>query len=83
MWDKAERLLHTPNAITPAPGNENARMVTSDSTSRPHFVQKTTGNKFFCDDNCPMWRGRRMCSHTVAVAESFNSLQQFIEITKI
>lgn len=44
MWDKAERLLTTPNAITPAPGNENARVVASDSSSRPHFVQKTTGN---------------------------------------
>ena len=80
MWHKAERLLTTPNAITPAPGNENARMVASDSSSRPHFVQKTTGNKFLCDENCPMWRGRKMCAHTVAVAENFNSLQQFIDV---
>ena len=57
MWHKAERLLTTPNAITPAPGNENARMVASDSSSRPHFVHKTMGNKFLCDENCPMWMG--------------------------
>ena len=82
MWEKAERLLTTPNAITPAPGNENARMVTSDSSSRPHFVQKTSGNKFLCDENCPMWRGRKICAHTVAVAESLNSLQQFIDVLR-
>ncbi len=80
MWQKAERLLTTPNAITPAPGNENARMVASDSSSRPHFVQKTTGNRFLCDENCPMWRGRKMCAHTVAVADNFNSLRQFIDV---
>ena len=79
IWYKAERLLHTPNAVTPAPGNNNARMVASDSSSRPHFVQKTTGNKFLCDENCPMWRGRKLCAHTVAVAESFNSLAQFVD----
>lgn len=30
MWDKAERLLRTPGAITRAPGNDNAQMVASD-----------------------------------------------------
>ena len=79
MWGKAERLLATPNAITPAPGNKSARMVVSDSSPRPHFVQKTTSGKFLCDDSCPMWRGRKVCAHTVAVAESLNCLQQFIE----
>ena len=78
-WEKAERLLTTPNAITPAPGNESARMVVSDSSPRPHFVQKATGGKFLCDDNCPMWRGRKVCAHTIAVAESLSCLQQFIE----
>ena len=79
MWEKAERLLNTPNAITPAPGNENARMVASDSSSRPHFVQKTAGNKFLCDDSCPMWRGQKVCAHAIAVAESLHCLKGFIE----
>ena len=79
MWEKAERLLNTPNAITPAPGNENARMVASDSSSRPHFVQKTAGNKVLCDDSCPMWRGQKVCAHAIAVAESLNCLKGFIE----
>ena len=29
-----------------------------------------------------MWRGRKVCAHTVAVAESLNSLQQFIDALK-
>ena len=77
MWEKAERLLRTPNAITHAPGNDNAPMVASDSSARPHFVQKTTGNKFLCNENCPMWRGCKVCAHTIAVAESLNSLNPF------
>lgn len=79
MWEKAERLLSTPSAITPAPGNDNARMVASDSSTRPHFVQKTTGSKFLCDENCPMWRGCKVCAHTVAVAESLKSLKEFVD----
>lgn len=54
-------------------------MVVSDSSPRPHFVQKATGGKFLCGDNCPMWRGRKVCAHTIAVAESLSCLQQFIE----
>ena len=71
MWEKAKRLLSTP-----APGNGNARMVASDSPARPHFVQKTTGR--LCDENCPMWR-RKVCAHTVAVAESLKSLKEFVD----
>ena len=78
IWEKAERLLSTPNAIAPAPGNSNARMVASESSSRPHFVQKGAGGRFVCDDNCLMWRGRKLCSHTVAVAECVKGLPQFI-----
>ena len=79
MWDKAERLLRTPNAITPAPGSDSARMVASDSSPRPHFVQKTTGNKFLCDENCPMWRSCKVCAPPIAVAESLNNLKQFVD----
>ncbi len=63
----------------PAPGNKNAFMVASDSTSRPHFVQQKAGGKVICDDNCPMWRGRKVCSHTIVVAESLSGLKQFVQ----
>ena len=57
IWQKAERLLNTPHAIAPAPGNSSARMVASESSPRPHFVQWAKGAKFVRDDSCPMWRG--------------------------
>ena len=79
MWEKAERLLNTPNAVVPAPGSKNAFMVLSDSSSRPHFVQQKTSRKILCDDDCPMWRGRKFCSHAIAVAEHLNCLQEFVQ----
>ena len=57
IWAKAERLLNEPTAIVPAPGIEGARMVASDSLSRPHLVKQSESGKFSCDDQCPMWRG--------------------------
>ena len=57
IWAKAERLLNEPTAIVPAPGIEGARMVASDSLSRPHLVKQSKSGKFSCDDQCPMWRG--------------------------
>ena len=39
MWQKAEELLNTENAITNAPGSDSkARMVFSQSSAVPHFV---------------------------------------------
>lgn len=78
MWEKAERLLITPGSIALAPGMETARMVASDSSSRPHFVRQFRDWRFACDDQCPMWRGRKICSHTVAVAESVGRLPDFL-----
>lgn len=80
MWEKAERLLNMSNAVLPAPGSKNAFMVLSDSSSRPHFVQQKAGGKVLCDDDCPMWRGRKICSHTIAVAEHLNCLQEFLQV---
>ena len=45
IWQKAERLLNTPHAIACAPGNSSARMVASESSSRPHFVQQNAGEQ--------------------------------------
>ena len=79
IWEKAERLLNTPDAVVPAPGSKSGFMVVSDSSSRPHFVEQKKGGRVLCDDNCPMWRGRRICSHTIVVAERLNCLQGFLQ----
>ena len=62
----------------PAPGSKSGFMVVSDSSSRPHFVEQKKGGRVLCDDNCPMWRGGRICSHTI-VAERLNCLQGFLQ----
>ena len=58
----------------PAPGSSSAYMVASSSSEQPHFVRKGKGGK----DHCPMWHGCKICSHLVAVAEKFNSLNTFL-----
>lgn len=79
MWKKAERLLSTQGSITHTPGIETARMVASESLSRPHLVRQNKDGKFVCDKQCTMWHGRKICSHTVAVAESVGHLPHFLQ----
>ena len=39
IWQKADKLLYSENAITNAPGSDpKARMVLSQSSAVPHFV---------------------------------------------
>jgi len=56
MWEKAEELLSTQNAITPAPGSDStARMVISYSSSMPHLVLRGSNGQYRCDDKCIAW----------------------------
>ena len=66
--DKAKQLLSENSAIVPAPGSPGAFMVKSVGGERPHFVTVKTGGVVNCDSSCPQWRGSRLCSHIVAVA---------------
>ena len=79
IWVKAEKLLNDPESISCAPGNDCAFMVVSQTSKKPHFVQVCTNGKVLCDEQCPMWRGRKLCSHTVAVAEKAQALPQFLQ----
>ena len=69
IWEKAERLLNDPESISRSLGNDCAYMVVSQTSKMPHFVQVCTSEKIVCDEQCLMWRGHKLCSHTVAVAE--------------
>ena len=79
MWEKAQRLLNTPNRIIHAPGTENAWMVASESSFHPHFIQPTEDGRFLCHEQCLMWRGRKICSHTVSVTERVGLLPEFLQ----
>ena len=76
--DKAKQLLSENSAIVPAPGSPGAFMVKSVGGERPHFVTVKTGGVVNCDSSCPQWRGSRLCSHIVAVAEREDCLSQLL-----
>ena len=79
MWDKAEKLLATKNAITPAPGDDiSAKMVLSTSSQMPHLVKKEFGGRYICDSRCLNWSSSGVCSHSLAVAEMDNNLSDFL-----
>ena len=70
IWEKAEQLLGTENAIVPAPGYDlKACMVKSSSGIHPHLVKAKTKGQYVSDNTCGNWRPLSVCSHSVAVAE--------------
>ena len=80
MWEKAEELLSTQNAITPAPGSDStARMVISYSSSMPHLVLRGSNEQYRCDDKCIAWTSSGICSHSIAVAEVNHDLHTFLQ----
>ena len=80
MWQKAEDLMNSDNAITPAPGNDKmAKMVLSYSSPIPHMVVKGQKGQYRCDSNCLNWTSSAICSHTLAVAQVHNDLVSFLQ----
>jgi len=77
---KAADILQTEGAIVSAPGQPvAARMVVSHSGKRPHLVlPKKKSGGMSCDDDCPQYKSAKLCSLTVAAAESNKQLDQFI-----
>lgn len=80
MWQKAEKLLNSENAITNAPGSDSkARMVSSQSSAMPHFITTHSDGQYLCDNSCPQWVSSKICSHTIAAAEDSGQLCQFLQ----
>lgn len=80
MWGKAADLLSTTGQISPAPGcSPKARMVASFSQEKPHYISITSDGRFECDDKCPAFKQRRICSHCVAAAENNGMLKEFLD----
>ena len=76
---KASELLSEKNAVVKVPGyNDKARMVKSNSGSRPHLVVCKKGGQFACDNTCPNWRSLSICAHAVAAAEDNGDLMTFL-----
>ena len=80
IWQKAEKLLNSENAITNAPGSDTkARMVLSQSSAVPHFVTTCDNGQYLCDNSCPQWISSKICSHTVAAAVDSGQLCEFLQ----
>ena len=75
---KSEELLNREGAITPAPGNNNAYMVASQTTTKPHFVQLKENGKVICD-GCPSFTSAKLCAHVVAASKKAGVLEKYIK----
>ena len=75
MWEKASKLLSMGNGITAAPCDDGkVRMASSFTQKAPHFVSSRRGGQYVCDSTCIQWNSAKICSHTIAVAESNGEL---------
>ena len=80
MWEKASKLLTMGNGITAAPGDDKrARMAFSYSSKSPHYVSSRSCGQYMCDSTCIQWNSAKICSHTLAVAETNGELKQFLQ----
>ena len=71
MREKASKLLTMGNGITAAPGDDKrARMAFSYSAKSPHYVSSRSCGQYACDSTCIQWNSAKICSHTLAVAET-------------
>lgn len=54
--------------------------VKSTSTSKPHIAQRVPGSRdgYSCDKECLGFVSRKICAHTVAVANFSHNLPQFV-----
>ena len=80
MSEKVERLLNKENAIVQAPGSvdNSAFMFESDTSIRPHYVTIAKNGKVCCSD-CPSWKARNLCAHSLAAAEKLGMTAKFIK----
>ncbi|MCG8621954.1 MAG: hypothetical protein MJE68_08180, partial [Proteobacteria bacterium] len=80
MWEKASKLISMGNGITAAPSDDRrARMASSFSGKTPHFVSGRSNGQYVCDSACIQWNSAKICSHTLAVAETNGELRQFLQ----
>ena len=81
MSQKAERLLNKKNAIVQAPGSvdNSAFMVESDTSPRPHYVTIAKNGKVSCSVDCPGWKARNLCAHSLAAAEKLGITAEFLK----
>ena len=81
IWNKAAELLRTDGAIVFSSRcwqGCKIYIVLSYTGQKPHLVVPKKGGSFACDQDCPNWKGLKICSHSVAVADLCGKLPEFI-----
>lgn len=81
IWEKATMLLATTGNVISIPWSDNpkGRLVRSSSSEHPHIVNVKKDTMYFCDENCSMYKGYRVCSHVIATAEDNGELEAFLK----
>ena len=74
-WHNAQKILSS-GGIGPAPGNKNARVVTSLTGNGYHKVTLSKNQPTNCD--CEKFKEKRMCAHTIATAFKEGTLDRYI-----
>ena len=63
--------------MVPAPGDDSALMVMSNSGQQPHYVRQSKAGGYLCDDRCLGYKSSKICSHTVAAALKNGTISGF------
>ena len=83
VFDKAAFLSSEPSYGMKVPTSSTdypTFMVHSSSTENPHKVLAfPESGTFSCDQSCKGWKLYKLCSHTVAVAETLKLLKEFLK----
>ena len=75
-WSNASQILRL-EGIVPFPNCKEKRIVISLSRPVSHTVE-IKGNKLACSE-CPRFKDRGICAHTLAVAHQLGTLQQYTQ----
>lgn len=81
MWAKVQSYLGDSASYTNAPGvmDYSCLLVKSQSSTRPHFVQKTGSGAYKCDKECLMFKSTNgVCSHSLLAANLNGELDLFV-----
>ena len=77
MFEKANELLQYEDLIVKKPGADDGSYIVAGHTNQIYCVTPGKGGSFKCDQNC-VNATTKICEHTIAVAEKYGKLADFI-----
>jgi hypothetical protein len=76
VFDKANRLLDSPENIIPKPGATDGSYIVPGYSNTIHIVTPGKGGSLKCDRDC-VNNSTKLCEHILAVAQTRGSLSEF------